>query len=156
METKLNIIIDTREQKPLDFSRSRTFGTVVKKLDVGDYGLEIDDVLQPICFERKSALDLVATLSQGNRRFKAEVERALNSNVQLYDIVECSYHDILLKNYPNFHRTKVLGCATISVCHTFENKYGIRFIFCNNRIESKDYIANFFKSYVKNRTKLHS
>jgi len=69
------VIVDTREQEPLDFRRlpSRP-GT----LATGDYsiaGLEND-----VAIERKSIADLVGSLTSGRARFQRELERMRSYN----------------------------------------------------------------------------
>lgn len=145
------IIIDTREQLPLDFSRSRTFDTIGKKLDVGDYGLEVDGVLQPFIFERKSLGDLCGTLTSGHARFKSEIDRALSSNKILIVIIEGSYSDLITNNFKSSFRSKIKGYVVAKICHTLFFKYNIQFVFCQDRTESSRYIQDFFSSYLKNK-----
>ena len=57
----MRIVVDTREQFPLHFTRE----TVVRTLLVGDYGCEINGVLTPIFFERKSLGDRYGTMTSG-------------------------------------------------------------------------------------------
>ena len=69
VSTSPTIIIDSREQTPLDFS----FPTVTAGLTTGDYsvaGLEDD-----FCIERKTLTDLYGSLSYGRDRFKLELHR---------------------------------------------------------------------------------
>lgn len=64
------IIIDSREQTPLEFHR---FPCRVEGLTQGDYsvaGLETD-----FAIERKSIADLVGSLTTGRERFMREVDR---------------------------------------------------------------------------------
>ena len=49
------IIVDSREQKPLEFSHPFIEDVVVEKLEYGDYGCRFTDGYRPkIYFERKS------------------------------------------------------------------------------------------------------
>ena len=67
----MTIIIDNREQKPLEFSVPTKRGT----LAVGDYRAEFSDgSVSQVVFERKSINDLYGTLSKGYSRFKREIE----------------------------------------------------------------------------------
>jgi ERCC4-type nuclease len=65
------IIIDSREQRPFDFSRWGV-GTIRGTLKSGDYGL-VDN--PNVAVERKSPEDLLSTLSHGRDRFEAELAR---------------------------------------------------------------------------------
>lgn len=62
------IIIDTREQRPLDFSRI-TVKTAVKKCWPGDYSLR--GLARKFAIERKSVSDLVGTMKEGYAGFDA-------------------------------------------------------------------------------------
>lgn len=77
---KLNIIIDTREQEPLDFGSYTDVAVSRAKLWPGDYGLRGAANLAAI--ERKSVSDLIGTLKDGYagiaatspKRFDAELK----------------------------------------------------------------------------------
>ena len=66
------IIIDTREQRPLEITH---YQFEVATLPVGDYGIRgFSDFTNPrFIVERKSLSDLVGSLSQGRARFMREV-----------------------------------------------------------------------------------
>ena len=68
------VVIDSREQRPLEIS---AYPTVVQGLPVGDYGIEgFSDWANPaFVVERKSLDDLVGSLTQGRKRFFAEIEK---------------------------------------------------------------------------------
>ena len=72
MSHEYDLIIDTREQKPLPF---RKF--VTEKLDFGDYAARYNNELMPIVFERKSGVDAMSTITRDHERFKNEMWRAL-------------------------------------------------------------------------------
>lgn len=67
------VIIDTREQRPLEIT---AFPVEIEKLSVGDYSIRgFHDWNNPgIAIERKSIDDLVSTLTNGRERFLREVE----------------------------------------------------------------------------------
>ena len=89
------IIIDTREQCPLDFNE---FGVETRRdcLSFGDYACELKDGTRlPIVFERKEK-DLVSTLTGDNlRRFKEEIERARVAKCRLVLICLTDYGKLL-------------------------------------------------------------
>ena len=69
------IVVDSREQKPLPFRKSKLVTEVItRKLDAGDYS--IDGYDNKIAIERKSIPDLYGTLGKGHKRFQRELERA--------------------------------------------------------------------------------
>jgi len=147
----LKIIVDTREQHPLEFRKSKEVqGTVLKKLNVGDYSIEGYE--HKIAIERKSPQDLFGTLGKGHKRFKREIERALD-----YDyfaiIVECPFTSILYKEFKGSHYSRMLGDVVIQICCTLRMKYNIDIIYTNNRAESISYIRHLFRAYLKMKNK---
>ena len=78
------IYIDTREQKPLKFTRPMQ----VRKLDYGDYAFGSESKLHDCYIERKSLADFVGTLSGGFDRFSREVERSVDAGDYLVVLVE--------------------------------------------------------------------
>lgn len=68
------VVIDTREQKPYDFSRAGVQDVVYEKLDVGDYSLE--NFEHTFAVERKSLDDLATSLGAERERFENEILRA--------------------------------------------------------------------------------
>lgn len=70
----LVILVDTREQRPLEFAE---YPTEVATLPVGDYGLKgFSDWDNPqFIIERKSLNDLVGSLTQGRERFMKECQK---------------------------------------------------------------------------------
>lgn len=85
------IICDTREQRPLTFSRK----TLTQKLDVGDYGLAGEHD-RGVYIDRKSINDFTGTLSTGNfDRFTRELDRAVAKDRYVVMAVEVSIDDAL-------------------------------------------------------------
>jgi hypothetical protein len=76
----ITIIMDTREKKMhvKEYCEAQGIPVIRRKLDYGDYAIEVDGVLQPFTVERKNSLDeLGGNFSYGSRaRFKREFERA--------------------------------------------------------------------------------
>ena len=70
MKSEPTIIIDTREQNPLDFPN---LPTTVGALDAGDYS--IVGLTHLVAVERKSLDDLLACIGRERDRFKRELQR---------------------------------------------------------------------------------
>jgi DNA excision repair protein ERCC-4 len=147
---ELNIIIDTREQKPLWKKSTKKYKIENKKLDVGDYSLKGYE--NKFALERKSQLDLFGTLGKGHKRFKKEILRALE-----YDyfaiIVEDNYDNILNKKFENSFRSKMRGYIITSILFTIHLKYKIPIFFANDRNEAKKIIKELMKAYLKIKNK---
>ena len=68
------VLIDTREQQPLEFDHKFIEGIEMTKLEVGDYAVKFKDGYSPLYFfERKSIGDLFGTMGKGYKRFKREI-----------------------------------------------------------------------------------
>jgi DNA excision repair protein ERCC-4 len=147
---ELNIIIDTREQKPLWKKSTKKYKIENKKLDVGDYSLKGYE--NKFALERKSQLDLFGTLGKDHKRFKKEILRALE-----YDyfaiIVEDNYDNILNKKFENSFRSKMRGYIITSILFTIHLKYKIPIFFANDRNEAKKIIKELMKAYLKIKNK---
>ena len=142
------ILVDSREQAPLDFQVSGNVSKVETiGLLFGDYQAMLENGTPvPIAFERKSAQDLFSTLTHGVDRFKREVERDNKHKFQLYLIIENSLSEIL----SGVGYSKVEPDSLVKTIFTFKVKYGIEPIFCNNRNEMKRYILETFEAFGRN------
>ena len=146
----MKILIDTREQKPLVFNHKLITEVKRIKLDVGDYAVEFEDGHRPpIYFERKSKGDLWGTLTKGYERFRKELGRAKDSNIDLLFILEGSYTS-LSKNYKYSKRP---ASSIIKQIHTLHLRYGLTPIFCTTRSEMAKYITDFYISLGENYIK---
>lgn len=89
-----SIIIDSREQKPINLSN---YKTTISALKVGDYSLKNNDL--NIYIERKSLSDMCGTFSKGLERFNKELERAKESDSYIITMVENNIADALGFNF---------------------------------------------------------
>lgn len=145
----MQIIIDTREQKPLEFS----VPTIRECLPCGDYRAKFSDgSLSDVVMERKSIGDLYGTLSQGYDRFKREIFKAAENKITLVIIIEGSLRRVLA-GYRNSQRTPI---SIVYQLFTLKVRYKIDSVFCNNRDEASQYITHYFLACEKeyNDTKL--
>ena len=87
------VLIDTREQSPLDLARFSNWlaGTKISTLGTADYSIEGMETL--VCLERKSLNDLVSTLMHNRPRFFRQLERMQDFPYRAI-LVEASYEDI--------------------------------------------------------------
>lgn len=137
---KYQIIVDSREQKPL-FNKN----IEVKKLDVGDYSIKGYET--EFSIERKSLGDLFGTLGKGHKRFKAELTRALNYKYFAI-VIEGSFADINNKNFDKSYLIKMKGFVVVKILLTLHLKYNINVFFANNRTEAKTLIKALMNSYI--------
>ena len=148
------ILQDTREQTPLVFNYEYISEVKKQKLLVGDYmAMFTDGYIPPISIERKSLQDLVGSLSKGYKRFKKEIIRAKENNIQLIILIEASMTKVL-KGIEESYRS---GDEILQQLHTIAVRYNIPFHCCNNRDESSRWIIERFlalgREYVANNIK---
>jgi len=140
----MKIIVDTREQLPLDFQHHYITEVIRRKCEVGDYGCQLEDGHEtPIYFERKSVSDLFGTLSSGYKRFKKEIIRAKENKILLIIIIEGNLSKIL-KGFENSDRC---GDSICQQLFTILIRYKIPFICCKDREEMTRYITEFYLAY---------
>lgn len=125
----MDIIIDTREQKPLKFTGHKT---TRRKLDEGDYNtIELEPY---IVIERKSLQDLYGSIIQGHERFKAEIMRSKAKNKEFYIFLEGTIKKFVEKEWSlRYLSTKPEILSKI--LKTMQEKYEITIIECNTRDE---------------------
>ena len=133
------IWIDTREQQPLDFSEFDIITEVkLSKLDVGDYSIQMKNGFIPsVRFERKSVPDLFGTLSSGYDKFKEEINRAKEFNLELILLIEDSLSNIAIGT----EFSTISGDKIIKTIFSLWERYNVYPIFCQNRSECSRYIV---------------
>ena len=99
--TSTRVLIDTREQQPLNFKNSR-----VLKLDVGDYGVMGSDYSYTFV-DRKSYQDFCSTVTNGYNRFVKELERCKSLGCFLFIVVEAAFHEMEDENKKSFKKFKL-------------------------------------------------
>jgi|SRR6056300_1386157 len=125
------IIIDTREQKPLNFDVE----TESLKLDHGDYAISVDSDL---VIERKSLSDFIQTISKGYDRFNRELSGAREIDRKVVILVEKSLSQSLSFDYIPFYKkfTKAkpdfIFHRVREICQTHDN---VQFLFCKDKEE---------------------
>jgi len=126
---KYTIIRDSREKEGSGWRFNATAkcnGTVIRKLDTGDYSIEGMEHL--ITIERKSISDLWGTLTTGKDRFHREMQRAVHIPSR-YIIIEGSLKDV----YSGCYFSKVSPEFILSSLASLEFDYGIRVVFADKR-----------------------
>lgn len=130
---RMNIVVDTREQTPLEFPDD----TVVRtKLHFGDYTAGGEDFDQTY-IERKSLADLLGTLSAGYERFKEELLRV--AQMDSYMVILCENPFSHFYDFPSVRG--VHSRATREFIHhrvreLLDEFEGIQFLFVRGRSEA--------------------
>jgi DNA excision repair protein ERCC-4 len=119
----MRIVIDTREQRPYEFTGTETERA---RLETGDYS--ISGATHLISIERKTANDLVSSLSRSRARFERELHRGMA--LQYFAlVVESSLMDLSNGHYMSLMRP----AASIQSLLTFSVRYSMPIFFCENR-----------------------
>tara|TARA_B110000495_G_scaffold113285_1_gene98018 strand:+ start:4469 stop:5419 length:951 start_codon:yes stop_codon:yes gene_type:complete len=134
----MKIFIDTREQQPLTFGNSEKM-----KLDFGDY-TSAGEYYDYTYVDRKSANDLIGTLSLGNLdRFKREISRARDLGSYLFIVIDSdmphleAYMRAAKSNKFGPHRTnlKFIYHNMREIMHEFADS--CQFVFSGSRENSE-------------------
>ncbi|MDQ7830269.1 MAG: ERCC4 domain-containing protein [Desulfovibrionaceae bacterium] len=147
-KTPLQIICDTREQKPWTFENYNV--TVVRAgLRSGDYSLAGHE--HEIALERKSLDDLVQSLSHGRTRFEAEIER-LSAISFAAVLVEASAEDVARHRY----QSQMNPASVMQSMFSWTVRYRVPFLLCGSR-RAAEYAAHGllskYQKHVEDREK---
>lgn len=123
----MKFVIDSREQKPYTKYLDTLGHTYkIRKLAVGDYS--ILGYEQKFSIERKELNDLIGSLTQGRRRFKALLTRAAKLDYFAL-VIEGSFYDIQNRNY----RSKAHPSSILSTIFMWSVEFGIPIFFVDSR-----------------------
>lgn len=146
--SKVTILIDSREQLPLEFFFDESIILERIKLDIGDYGAKFNDGTESdYCFERKSITDLFGTLGKGYKRFKKEIERAIHRKKTIILIIEGSLKEI----GKGCSYSEIKGESILKTVFTLLMRYGVYPVFCVSRREMAEFIGHFYLAEERNR-----
>lgn len=137
----MNIIIDTREQRPLLFTRHKT---TRRKLDEGDYNtIELED---KVVFERKTFEDLYGSIIQGHARFKAEILRSIAKGKTFFLFLEGRLENFYAMNW-SARKLETTPETLRKIVETMISRYDIKLIECTNRKTMAERIIDIIKEY---------
>jgi len=137
----VKIIIDSREQAPLDFTR---YEATIESgaLEVGDYA---PAGLGHLCaVERKSIPDLVASLTWERERFERELRRARGLEAFAV-VIEGSLGQVRLHEY----RSKSKPHAVLQSMVAFTCRYGVNWIWADDAAGAAYFVFHFLRHFVR-------
>jgi hypothetical protein len=138
------ILIDTREQAPLEFSHA----TEVTGLKFGDYAFRDEEKYECCRIERKSLADFTGTLSNGFARFEREIIRAQEAGTYLVVLVEETLVNALRFNILSNTYRKNVRVTPEYVFHNVRaltQKYShLQFLFVDGRQAAQQMIPKLF------------
>ena len=118
----MKILIDSREQLPYSFSVPTRTAT----LPTGDYSISGAENL--VAIERKTASDLIGSLTRGRDRFERELHRGMALKYFAL-VVESSLMSLSNGHYMSLMKPK----AAIQSLLTFSVRYDLPIFFAENR-----------------------
>lgn len=146
------VLVDTREQRPLRFKNRNV---KIMKLDYGDYAFSSSEASCKAFIERKAVGDFLATISGGYERFQREIQRSVDDEANLIVIVEQKLSKILYFNQQRKKNTGGLVYGKVkatpefifhrvrSLCQQYPS---IQFLFVDGKTESSRVIEKIFTS----------
>lgn len=139
-EDEPEILIDTREQIPLNFKNSKT-----QKLSCGDYTTN-GPLFSDVFIERKSLNDLFSTLSSNKDRFIREIRRAMDLGYYLVVLIDEDFKKTL-DSGPGNNFSKIANGKYImfSIREIMSEHNNIQFVFSGSRKKSEDLVCKIFK-----------
>lgn len=139
---QFDLIIDSREQKPLNF-KSDNVKTKIQKLEYGDY--EDVNSIHPLTVERKSLNDYIGTLSRDYERFSRECARAREDGFGLVVLVESDLAKATSFNYSRGNFSKCDPKFVFSKMRDILREYpNVQFLFVDGREEAARVMLNLF------------
>tara|TARA_R100001460_G_scaffold35792_2_gene68799 strand:- start:182 stop:1129 length:948 start_codon:yes stop_codon:yes gene_type:complete len=99
--SNVEILIDTREQKPLTFAYSKK-----QKLDFGDYGVQ-GDLYDYTFVDRKNFADFCSTVTIHYKRFAKELERCRDLGCYMFVVVDENFDNMENVNKKNYKKFKL-------------------------------------------------
>jgi len=136
MVNKVEIIVDSREVLPLSFT-SREITTKVEALEVGDYAIRIDGVLDKVRVERKGADVWTSFQGDAYHRERNKILRAKELGLTYILAIESSCSD-LRKGHRYFKGGEWVESgrdplSLIRMLMTISRRYTVPVWFCNGR-----------------------
>ena len=134
----MKLIIDSREQDPLEFIGESEVGT----LSTGDYSLKgFEDY---IAIERKSLPDLLGSITSGRDRFERELSRS--RGLEYFAIVvESDFSDISKGNF----KSKMSVTSAVASILAFSVRYKLPIFFCQDRQQASQIVEGLLRQYLR-------
>ena len=146
---KTKLLVDSREQLPLEFRQGVFDEIEVKGLEFADYSLEIEGTKVPIMFERKSLGDLYGTMGTGYKRFKEEMRKAKEADCHLFLLIEASMQEV----WKGYEHSSVSGDSMLKKLAMLRVRYDLEVHFFNGRREMARWIEEIFSAVARNWAK---
>lgn len=145
-EPPFRVIIDSREQAPLEFPGIETVRGTLK---TGDYSVEVAGVswANRVAIERKSYSDMWGSMSTDRRRFERCIQRLAQLDHAAI-VIECSLTELAVQP------SRIQRCTPASVIGgliSWSVQYRIPVWFADNRTFAARIVIRILSSYWKHR-----
>lgn len=121
----MKILIDTREQCPLDFTLWADVDVEAANLATGDYSLA--GLVDRFAIERKSVADLVASVTTGRARFERELAR-----LRGFDVAAIVVEGSMLAVAEHKYRSRARPEGVLQSLAAFQVRYGVPTLWCGS------------------------
>ncbi|MGR3221034.1 MAG: ERCC4 domain-containing protein [Candidatus Anammoxibacter sp.] len=142
-KTDITILIDSREQMPLEFKEAKT---EVVTLDTGDYSLR--NFENEICIERKSLSDLLDSLGVSRERFMRETQRMKAYSYKAI-IIEATLTELIAGEW----RSKITPQSVMGSLLALNVTHGINIIWATNHELTAHIVEGLLFYYLKGKIK---
>jgi ERCC4-type nuclease len=144
----LRLLTDTREQRPLEFTKNALVTEVeTVTLPFADYSAEwIGGARFPVVWERKTLGDLFSTMTSGYDRFKRELLMAQAAGVQMVLGIEATWTRI----GRGYEYSQVSGLSMQRKLMTLWLRRNLRFVCCTNAAELASIVQMSFEALATN------
>jgi hypothetical protein len=143
---KFKILTAKNEQNPFKYPNTKFY---TMPMGCGDYTIEYNDrpYYDKIIVERKGNVsEIYSATGSGRERWERELEKISKVDVKIV-LCEFSFMDLVNHQPPG-----ILPASAVygSICK-WNAVYDVPFIFCENRINAKNYMYKLFYEYTKHK-----
>jgi hypothetical protein len=146
-KSKLELIVDTREQKPLNIKGA---DITLGKLLYGDYSCSGKE-FNSIFIERKSIEDLWGTMGKGYERFQKEMARAAEDGAYIVVLVEYPIYTALSYNHSRKYSTLSAEFIFKRIREMMQLNNNVQFAFTKSRKGTEEMIKIIYANSKKIR-----
>ena len=145
------LLIDTREQNPLEFVVTNGVEVITQTLPVGDYGA----VGQMVVVERKSIADLFGSFSKNYDAEKAKIMKAKELGLKYILAIEASATEIRKGHQywkdGQMQESAKSGISQVKQLMTISRKYDVEVWFCSSRQDMAFRIMEYLMAWERIR-----
>lgn len=141
----MQIVIDTREQQPLDFGQYQC-KTEIGTLAAGDYSLK--GLEQIAAVERKSENDLLSSLTTGRERFERELARLRGYALKVI-VAETTWQRLAKGAY----RSRMTPHSCLQSILGLSVRYGVSFLPVETHTQAAYTVFHLFRHFLEQREK---